>query len=359
MDENKYDSIVNCFLESLKNPLIELLKSLEGPVKEELHPIPVPSDIKIDDSVFTIPSLEDNLRSDGTNLGSSEFQESISLKTSEILIYVDPIFDGILKYISGQIPERFRNSTLTDSDFVEIYKSLLDLNLPIELLKTRLSAFNLIEVPPSTEDLLKDDNFDYLPVFRMQEFKSQVLKIAVCLNSAAPLKVIIKGVVRVSRTPLPEDPEEFMKSELDSIVKEAELSRMGFSCYWGGNLQLIDVGFINNNIKTNINFFNEANKDQKPRWFAEFGKFILSLKTEDGGVWYQYRSKFLDCFKNYFTGLGLTVQTQSPNMHRTQVKDCDFIYLENTGIPGRVFNILVNPMQHKNYTIKGLALVSK
>ena len=175
MDEKKYNLIVDNFLESLKNPLIELLKSFEVPVKVDPHPLPVPSDIKIDDSVFTIPSLEDNLRSDSTNLGTSEFQESISLKTSEILINNDPIFDGILKKISGQIPERFRNSALTDGDFVEIYKSLFDLNLSIELLKTRLSAFNLIEVFPSSEDLLSDLNFEYLTVFRLQEFKFQVL----------------------------------------------------------------------------------------------------------------------------------------------------------------------------------------
>jgi len=358
MDEKKYNLIVDNFLESLKNPLIELLKSLEVPVKVDPHPLPVPSDIKIDDSVFTIPPLEDNLQSDGTDLGTSEFQESISIKTSEILINNDPIFDGILKKISGQIPERFRNSTLTDGDFVEIYKSLFDLNLPIELLKTKLSAFNLIEVPPSTEDLLSDDNFDYFPVYRMQELKFQVLKNAVCLNSSPPMKVIVKGVVRFSQTPPPLNPAEFMESEFNSISKDVEVSGKCFSFYRPRSLQKIDVKFINDNLKPFIRNFNEAKLDQKPRWFAEFGKFILSLKCEDGGDWFQYRSKFLECFKNYFHNLGLTIDVQSANKHFTLVKDCDWSYLEHGSSSGNVFNILVQPVRHKEYIIKGLALVS-
>lgn len=359
MDDKKYNLIVDNFLESLKNPLIEFLKSLDCSVK--VDPLPVPSDIKIDDSVFTIPPLEDNLRSDGTDLGTSEFQESISIKTSEILINNDPIFDGILKKISGQIPEQFRNSTLTDGDFVEIYKSLFDLNLPIELLKTRLSAFNLIEVFPSSEGLLSDHNFEYLTVFRMQEFKFQVLKKAVCLISSVPMKVIMKGVVRVSQTPLPSDPEIFMKSEIDSIVKEIEVSGKSFYFYRTRSLQKIDVKFINDNIKNNVRFFNEAELDQKPRWFAEFGKAILSLKTEDGGDWFQYRGRFLECFKNYCHDLGLVFINQSPNRDFTQVKECDWSYLENGGVPGNVFSILVQPLRHREHTyiIKGLALVSR
>lgn len=361
IDQKKLDQIVSEFLAELKVPLSNLLKKLGGYANN--YPNQRPLNMENDDPVletFSFPSLPDKPDILETESGLHEKSVSESPIQNNDFIAKNPAFDGIEDITSIDLMGRFNNSTLTDNDLINIYNALSKKNLTPENLKSRLAAFKLAEIIPAADNISSDPDFEHITIYRKIPRSPIVLKKAVHIYSPTT-RTIIRGITRVHHAPIPDDPKEFMGSEMLWILKELEVSPENFKYYdekSNFSLKKADDDF-KKLLEFNFETFIKSNNSQKPRWYAEFGKLILLLKADNVNNWHLYRNDFLECFKHYFDKFGLTFKNQRTG-HRNQVRDCNFIYINENGISDHVSTFVIHPLSYPiDQIIKGLALLWK